>query len=146
MRRKSPAIFLVATLVLAGGAALRVIELFTMGVVGDLALGGRLSGLVGMFAVMCGVAGSVRALRENRVRNPWLHAWSWLYCVSLGYASALETWQPLTASFAIGETLRVGPNFVGIALLCWYYSVATRTDPIVAAPREHAAMQSPGIV
>jgi hypothetical protein len=132
VRARNPAIFLVAAVALAGAAAMRVAGFITADVASGLPFAYKLSALVGVVAVSCAVAGAVRALRENVVRNPALHLFMWLYCVAISYGATSAVWQPLTLNVVIGsDTLRFGPDFVGIALLCWYYRIATRAEPLV---------------
>jgi hypothetical protein len=140
--KRNPAIFLVVACALAGGAALQSFGYLAATVASDTPLAMRLSGLVGMTAAACGLVGGVRALGQNRVRNPPLHLFSWLYCVGIGFGGGAIAWQPLTFSIIMGgATLRLGPDFVGIALVCWYYKVAVSENPVVslADPRSPGA-------
>lgn len=132
LKRRNPAIFLVATCFLAGGAALQAFGYLTAGVAGSVPFAVLLSGMVGMTAAACAAVGAVRALSRNEIRNPLLHLFAWMYCVGIGYGAGTLAWQPLTFSIVIGgATLRLGPDFVGIVFLSWYYAIASRGAPIV---------------
>jgi hypothetical protein len=123
MHSRKPAVFLVAVLVLAGACLMRGTGL-----------------LLGAIAVACAIAGGMRALADNHLRNPYLRWFAWLYCIGIVYVGGVVGWQPLTLDITMGsDALRLGPNFVGFALLSWYYAVARNARPLVAANVEDTA-------
>jgi hypothetical protein len=89
----------------------------------------------------------VRALARNRLDDPYLLAFAWLYAVALGYESGPGSWQPITLEVGFGvAALHVGFNFVGAVLLGWYRSNGVRAQrivPVSAAPAETSCAGRP---